>query len=183
MLAWGCCLLHRPKTISSDLGVVESAPEPMRFSIPDARSSPFPRSRSDKHKYIFGIGGTGFDSGKTCCSGSPGQNMKELSGCASHLRGVRGLAKRTNAMSVFWKEECIGRSRVRMPSKPKRTSQSSTLDSCAQLSQSTDSTKCTSWKWGDNSGTSSSPSETKDDSRGSGFGRERVATRIVDSEL
>jgi len=73
--------------------------------------------------------------------------------------------------------------RGRAPSKSKRTSQSSMLDSCAQLSQSTDSTKCTSWKEGDSSGTSSSPSETKDDSRGRALGRERVATRIADSGL
>lgn len=72
-------------------------------------------------------------------------------------------------------------SRVRNPSKPKRTSQRSILDSCAQLSQSTVSADCTSWKRGVNSGTSSIPSETKDDSRGRAFGRERVATRIADS--
>ena len=73
--------------------------------------------------------------------------------------------------------------RVRDPSKAIRTSQRSMLDSCAQLSQSTDSAECTSWKCGDNSGTSSIPNELKDGSSGRTFGRERVATRIEGSRF
>ena len=144
MLEWGCTLLKRPKTISSDLGIVESAPEERRFSIPEAWSSHLPRSKNDRHKYIFKMG-TELDSATVDCGGSPGQNMMELSGRASHLRGVRGVGKRTNAILVTESVEYITQySRVREPSKSKRTSQSSTLDSCAQFSQSTDSTKCTS---------------------------------------
>jgi hypothetical protein len=92
--------------------------------------------------------------------------------------------KRTNAMLAVESGKCnMQYSRVRDPSKAIRTSQRSMLDSCAQLSQSMDSAEYTSWKWGDNSGTSSIPSEAKDDSSGRTFGRERVATRIEDSGL
>jgi hypothetical protein len=175
--------LNSPQTISSDLGIAESAPEPGRFSMPEERSSPFPKSRKDRHKYIFRTC-DGLDSATADCTGSPGQNTRELSGWAPHLRGERGLVKRTNAMLVVESGECtMLYSRVRNPSKAIRTSQRSMLDSCAQLSQSTDSAECTSWKWGDNSGTSSIPSETKDDSSGRTFGCERVATRIEDSGL
>jgi hypothetical protein len=80
MLAWGCTLLKRPKTISSDLGIVESAPGPRRFSVPEAWSSYLPRSRSDRHKYIFGVRGTELDSAAVDCGGSPGKNAIELSG-------------------------------------------------------------------------------------------------------
>lgn len=94
------------------------------------------------------------------------------------------MVKRTNAMLVVEsRERKLQYSRVRNPSKAIRTSQRSMLDSCAQLSQSTDSAECTSWKWGDNSGTSSIPNETNDDSSGRTFGRERVATRIEGSGL
>ena len=170
--------------ISSDLGIAESAPEPGRLSMREERSSPFPKSRKDRHKYILGRSCGGLDSATADCTGSPGQNVRELSGRASHLRGERGLVKRTNAMLVVESEECnMQHSRVRDPSKTIRTSQRSMLGSCAQLSQSTDSAECTSWKWGDNSGISSIPSETKDDSSGRTFGRERVATNIDGSGL
>src|SRR5258708_393536 len=100
ILACGCDLLNSPKTISSDFGVAESDPEPRRFSMPKERSSPFPKSRKDRHKYIFGRTCCGLDSAMVDCRGSPGQNMRELSGCASHLRGERGLVKRTKAKLV-----------------------------------------------------------------------------------
>jgi hypothetical protein len=80
ILACGCGLLNSPQTISSDLGIAESPPELGRFSMPEVRSSPFPKSRKDTHKYIFGRICGGLDSATADCTGSPGQNIRELSG-------------------------------------------------------------------------------------------------------
>ena len=80
ILACGCVLLKRPKTISSDFGIAESTPEPRRFSTPEERSSHFPKSRKDRHKYIFGTTCAGLGSATVGCRGSPGQNIRELSG-------------------------------------------------------------------------------------------------------
>jgi hypothetical protein len=79
ILACGCDLLKRPKTISSDLGIEESAPEERRFSAPGP-SSHFPKSRKDRHKYIFGRTCAELGSAPVDCRGSPGQNIRELSG-------------------------------------------------------------------------------------------------------
>src|SRR6266567_1426151 len=81
--ACGGGLLNSPQTISSDLGIAESVPEPGRFSLLEVRSSPFPKSRKDRHKYIFGKTCGGLDSATADCTGSPGQKIRELSGWAS----------------------------------------------------------------------------------------------------
>lgn len=80
ILASGCVLLKRPYTISSDLGIAESAPEARRFSTPEGRSSHFPKSRKDRHMYIFDTTCAELGSATVGCRGSPGQNMRELSG-------------------------------------------------------------------------------------------------------
>lgn len=80
ILACACGLLNSPHTISSDLGIAESAPDPGRVSMPEGRASPFPKSRKDRHKYIFGRTCGGLDSATGDCTGSPGQNIRELSG-------------------------------------------------------------------------------------------------------
>lgn len=53
--------------------------------------------------YIFDTTCAELGSATVGCRGSPGQNMRELSGWASHLRGERGVVKSTNAMLVFEK--------------------------------------------------------------------------------
>lgn len=45
------------------------------------------------------------DSAVTADCGSPGQNNIELSGCASHLRGGRGLVDRSGAVVSELKEK------------------------------------------------------------------------------
>jgi hypothetical protein len=120
----GCTLLERLKTTSSDWGMVESIRVRVGFSIPRAHG---PKLRRDRHKYIFGVTGPELDSAVTAFCGSPGQNTIELSGCASHLRGGRGLVDRY----------------VLSPSNPRRTSHRSTLDAWTQLSQSAYSAR---WK-------------------------------------
>jgi len=103
--ALGCILLERLKTTSSDLGMVESIRGRMGFSIPRAQPSYRPKLRRDRHKYIFGVTGPELDSAVTAYCGSPGQNTIELSGCASHLRGGRGLVDRPSAVVSEFKGE------------------------------------------------------------------------------
>jgi hypothetical protein len=98
ILGCECGLLQRPNTVSSDFGI---APEQGRFSTPEERSSHLPKSRKDRHKYIFDRTCAEPGSATVGCGGSPGQNVRELSGWASHLSGGEGIVERTNAILVF----------------------------------------------------------------------------------
>ena len=141
----GCTLLERPKTTSLDFGLVESIRVRVGFPVPWAKSSYRPKLRRDKHKYIFGVTGPELDSAVAAYCGSPGQKTIELSGCASHLRGGRGLVDRSSAVVSEFEGKIASPQNLHVlsPSNPRRTSHSSTLDAWTQLSQSAYSARWT----------------------------------------